>query len=148
MNIILICHEKPEWSKGEQIGIVPDAHEKLEYELHLCLRITKEGEARKAYVKGTRLTEFPDGTKFDWSYAEIVKRFGAQKMEATAKQIVLASPEQIKELNELLEIIKLPEGETDKWLKKANVETYAEMDENQISACINYLKTKKEGTKA
>ena len=145
MNVLLICHEKPEWSKGEQIGFVPDAHEKLEYELHLCLRILKEGESRKAYVKKSRLQEFMDASKFDWSYGEFVKKYGAKVMEAEAKQIILASPEQIKELEDLLEIIKLPEGETDKWLKKANVESYSEMDTNQVSACINYLKSKKEG---
>lgn len=145
MNVILICHEKPEWSKGEQIGFVPDAHEKLEYELHLCLRVVKEGESRKAYVKKTRLKEFIDGSKFDWSYQEFVKKYGAKVMEAEAKQITLATPEQVKELDDLLEVIKLPEGETEKWLKKANVETFGEMDTDKIAACINHLKTKREG---
>jgi hypothetical protein len=140
MNVILICHEKPEWSKGEQVGFVPDAHEKLEYELHLCLRITKEGDSRKATVKKSRLLEFTDGSRFDWSYAEFAKKFDRRVMEAAAKQIVLASPEQLAELNELLEIVRLPEGETDKWLKKANVESLSEMDSDKISACIAMLK--------
>lgn len=147
MNVILICHEKPEWSKGEQIGFVPDAHEKLEYELHLCLRVVKEGESRKAYIKKSRLKEFPDASKFDWSYAEFVKKYGKDVMEAQAKQIVLATAEQIKELNDLLEVIKLPEGETEKWLKKANVEKFEEMDTDKIASCIMHLKTKKEGVK-
>lgn len=145
MNVILICHEKPEWSKGEQIGFVPDAHEKLEYELHLCLRVTKEGEARKAYVKKTRLKEFPDGSKFDWSYGEFVKKFGTKIMEAEAAQIILATPEQLSELNTLLEIVRLPEGDIDKWLKKANADTFADMALSQIAACITMLKTKIKG---
>jgi hypothetical protein len=140
MNVILICHEKPEWSKGEQIGFVPDAHEKLEYELHLCLRITKEGDSRKALVKKSRLIEFIDGTRFDWSYAEFTKKFDKKVMEANAKQIVLASPEQLAELNELLEIVRLPDGEIEKWLKKANVESLAEMTSDKIGACITMLK--------
>lgn len=145
MNVILICHEKAEWANGEQIGFVPDSHDKLEYELHLCLRIVKEGESRKAYVKKSRLKEFPDGSKFDWSYNEFSKKFGKQVLEADAKQIILATPEQVKELNDLLEVIKMPDGDTDKWLKKANVETFSEMNSDQISACINFLKNKKEG---
>lgn len=140
MNVILICHEKPEWSKGEQIGFVPDAHEKLEYELHLCLRITKEGDSRKAAVKKSRLIEFVDGSRFDWSYEEFTKKFNRKVMEATAKQIVLASQEQLAELNDLLEIVRLPEGEVEKWLKKANVETLAEMTSDKLSACIEMLK--------
>lgn len=147
MNVILICHEKPEWSKGEQIGYIPDAHEKLEYELHLCLRIVKEGEGRKAYIKKSRLSEFPDSSRFDWSYAEFVKKFGAAKMEAQAKQIVLASIEQVTELNRLLDTVKLPEGETEKWLKKANVEIFSEMDADKIQKCIDSLNAKLKGEK-
>lgn len=142
MNVILICHEKPEWSKGEQVGFVPDAHEKLEYELHLCLRITKEGESRKAYVKKTRLKEFPDGAKFDWSYAEFVKKYGTKTMEAEAAPIVLATSEQLIELNTLLEIVRLPDGETEKWLKKANAESFSDMDSDKVAACITMLKGK------
>lgn len=142
MNVILICHEKPEWSKGEQIGFVPDAHEKLEYELHLCLRITKEGDSRKAAVKKSRLIEFVDGSRFDWSYEEFTKKFNRKVMEATAKQIVLASQEQLAELSELLEVVRLPDGEIEKWLKKANVETLAEMPSDKLDACITMLKGK------
>jgi len=140
MNVILICHEKPEWSRGEQIGFVPDAHEKLEYELHLCLRISKEGESRKATVKKSRLIEFSDGGRFDWSYAEFAKKYDRHIMEAQAKQISLASPESLTELNELLEIVRLPEGEVEKWLKKANVESLSEMTNDKIDACITMLK--------
>lgn len=140
MNVILICHEKPEWSKGEQVGFVPDAHEKLEYELHLCLRITKEGDSRKAFVKKSRLTEFPDGSRFDWSYAEFAKKYDKRIIEAEAKQIVLASPEQLAELAGLLEIVRLPDGEVEKWLKKANVESLSEMGSDKIEACITMLK--------
>lgn len=142
MNVILICHEKPEWSKGEQVGFIPDAHEKLEYELHLCLRITKEGDSRKAFVKKSRLIEFAEGSRFDWSYAEFARKYDKRIMEAAAKQIVLASQDQLDELNELLEVVRLPDGEIEKWLKKANVEKLSEMDSEKIQACIEMLKGK------
>lgn len=140
MNVILICHEKAEWSRGEQVGFIPDAHEKLEYELHLCLHITNEGDSRKAFVKKSRLIEFPSRSRFDWSYAEFTKKYSKQVMEAAAKQVVLASPEQLHELNELLEIVRLPEGEIEKWLKKANVESLSEMSGDKLAACITMLK--------
>lgn len=140
MNVILICHEKPEWSRGEQVGFIPDAHEKLEYELHLCLRITNEGDSRKAFVKKSRLIEFPDRSRFDWSYAEFTKKYSKQVMEASAKQVVLASPEQLAELDLLLETVRLPDGEIEKWLKKANVESLSEMSGDKLAACITMLK--------
>lgn len=145
MNVILICHEKPEWSKGEQIGFIPDAHEKLEYELHLCLRLVKEGESRKAYVKKSRLSEFQDASRFDWSYVEFANKFGKKTLEADVKQLTLATPEQVAEINRLLDTVKMPEGEVDKWLKKANVETFAEMDEDKIQKCIDALNSKLKG---
>jgi hypothetical protein len=61
-------------------------------------------------------------------------------MEATAKQLVIASPEQLAELNELLEIVRVPDGEIEKWLKKANVETLAELSDDKVQACIAMLK--------
>lgn len=141
MNVILICHEKAEWAKGEQIGYIPDAHEKLEYELHLCLQILKEGDGRKAFVKKSRLKEFTDASRFDWSYVEFAKKFGIDKMEAKAKQIVLSTPEQIAEVNRLLEVVKLTDSKKDKWLTD-NIENLGEVESRIIEDIINHLKGK------
>lgn len=142
LNVVLIAHEKPLWFKGEQTGVTFDAWEKLEYELHLCLNIIKTGDTRKAFVKKSRLQEFPDATSFDWSYAEFSRKYGKEIIEAKATQIILATPEQISELNKLLEVVKLPEGEVEKWLKKANVDSFEEMDSDKVDACIKSLKIK------
>ena len=142
MNVILIAHEKSLWFKGEQVGVTFDAAEKLDYELHLCLNIVKQGDSRKAIVKKTRLLEFPDASNFPWSYSDFADRFGRLVIEGNVKQIVLATQEQLAELTTLLEVVKLPEGETDKWFKKANAESFADMDTAKIAACINLLKGK------
>lgn len=142
MNVIMIAHEKALWFKGEQIGVTFDGADKLDYELHLCLNIMKIGESRKAFVKKTRLLEFPDGSNFAWSYNEFANKYGRSVIEGKVKQIVLATSEQLAELNTLLEVVKLPEGETDKWLKKANAEKFADMDSDKVAACITMLKGK------
>ena len=120
MNVVMIAHEKALWFKGEQIGVTFDGADKLDYELHLCLNIVKTGVTRKAFVKKSRLAQFPDATNFPWSYQDFSTKYGKDIIEGAVVQIVLATPEQLAELNTLLEIVKLPEGETDKWLKKAN----------------------------
>lgn len=140
MNVVMIAHEKSLWFKGEQIGVTFDGADKLDYELHLCLNIVKQGESRKAFVKKTRLVEFPDATSFAWSYEDFATKYGKSVIEGGVRQIVLATPEQLAELNTLLELVKLPDGETDKWLKKANAESFADMDFDKIQACINMLK--------
>jgi hypothetical protein len=146
MNVILIAHEKSEWGmvKGQrsEIGSTFDAWDRLGYELHLILHITKAGTKRAATVTKSRLLGFPEGASFAWSYADVADRYGRSVIEANATQIVLASPEQVGEIKRLLEIVKLPEGTTDKWLKKAEADDWGEMNAEQISKCIAALRAK------
>lgn len=142
MNVILIAHEKPLWANGEQIGVTFDAHEKLEYELHLCLNIIKTGATRKAFVKKTRLMEFVDASNFDWSYDEFSKRYGKDVMEKKSQQIVLATPEQIAEANRLLGIVKLSETDKqDKWIAD-NASMLSEVEYEKMDKILTHLKGK------
>lgn len=151
MNAVIIAHQKDIWGKGERgqqevVGQSFDGWDKLEYELHLILRIGKLGTGanakRSAYIGKSRLTGFPEGEKFDWSYAEFAKRYGKDIIEKAAVPIVLASPEEVAELTHLLTVVKLPEGQVEKWLTKAGVDDFDEMNSAQIQGCINYLKGK------
>jgi len=151
MNVVMIAHEKPLWgldAKGnrEEIGKTFDAWEKLEYELHFVLRITKIGAADKAMrfanVGKSRLTGFPEGTRFDWSYAEFAARYGKDVIEKCVVPVVLASPEQVAEVERLLGVVKVPEGLTEKWFTKAGVDGFGEMDKDTIDKCIAFLKEK------
>lgn len=142
MNVVMIAHEKSLWFKGEQVGVTFDGADKLDYELHLCLNIVKQGDTRKAFVKKTRLVEFPDATNFPWSYEDFATKYGKKVIEGGVKQLVLATPEQLAELDELLDVVKVNEGEPEKWLKKANADTFADMDTIKIAACIDMLKSR------
>lgn len=139
MNVILIAHEKSLWKNGEQIGETFDCWDKLEYELHLLLNIFKQGNTRKARITKTRLQGFIDSEIFNWSYEDFAKKYGKDIIEAEAKPIKLATPEQVAEISRMLEIVNIPEKETEKWLKKANAESWAEMETDQIEACIEYI---------
>lgn len=144
MNVVMIAHEKPMWgtdTKGErtEIGVTFDAWDKLEYELHLCLNIFKQGKDRKARVTKTRLTGFPEAEVFPWSFADFAGRYGKDVIEQASKQIVLASPEQLAKVKNLLEIVKLPEGQVEKWFKAGGVETWEEMDAVKVQAVIDYI---------
>lgn len=154
MTVILIAHEKEEWGqndKGEriQIGATFDAWDKLEYELHLALHIVKAGPKRVARVRKTRLQEFPDASSFPWSYAEFSERYGRDIIEQEAKQMALATPEQIAEWEQLVRAVNFPQESVQKWLKAGNAETFAELETGNASACIAALRktipTPKEG---
>lgn len=143
MNVILICHEKPMWSGGEQIGQTYDAWDKLEYELDLTLQIQKRGsDKRIASVRKTRLAGFQDGTTFDWSYREFAQRYGKDALEGDNRPIALASADQVTTIKQLVKSIRIDQDEIDKWYAKAGVDSFEEMDVSTISKCIEFL-TKK-----
>lgn len=149
LNAIVIAHEKDLWGlsangQREAIGKTFDAWDKLEYDLHLVLRIAKlgagENAKRFAYIGKSRLTGFPEGTRIDWNYTDFAARYGKDVIEREVVALVLATPEQVAEVTRLLEVVKLPEGLTDKWFKAAGVDSWAEMSESQISKCIEAIK--------
>lgn len=148
MNAIVIAHQKDQWgldAKGnrEVIGQTFDAYEKLEYDLHFVLRISKMGSGtgakRFANIGKSRLIGFPEGERFEWSYAEFAERYGKDVIEKETVPVVLASAEQVAELRRLLDLVKLPDGMTEKWLSKAGAESWEEMNSEQITGCINHL---------
>lgn len=156
MNVILISHEKAEWgqdAKGErvEIGQTFDCYDKLEYELDLCLNIIKTGPVRNARVRKSRLEGFKDGSVFPWSYPDFSKLYGKDIIEKKSEALNLATDEQLGELQRLMTIVKLPEGQEEKWLKQANVDNWSEMETTRIGKAIDHIKktylTTSEGAK-
>ncbi|MDE2104454.1 MAG: AAA family ATPase [Patescibacteria group bacterium] len=147
MNAVIICHQKELWglnnkNQREVIGYTFDCQEKLEYDLHLVLRIAKMGSSRYAYIGKSRLPSFPEGDNFDWSYQSFADRYGQDVIEKESKTLDLATPEQLSEIAKLLETIKVPDGWQDKVFKNAGVDTWEEMDTDKLAKYITTLKEK------
>lgn len=145
MNVVLISHEKPEWgtdSKGQraEIGATFDCYDKLSYELDLCLNIVKAGPSRMARVTKSRLLEFPDTSNFPWSYKDFAAKYGKDVIEKKSEILVLAKPEQLAEIKNLLSVVKLPDGQEEKWLKAAQVDGWEEMSSDRISKAIDHIR--------
>jgi hypothetical protein len=136
MNVILICHQKSQWKDGKEVGVTFDGWDKLEYELHLAMRIQKVGAERRAFIGKTRLIPFPEGESFPWSYADFAKRYGQGVMETEAKPTVLASDAQVTEFKTLVSKLKLaPET-----IEKLNAEPAAEMEAEKIEKWLVWLR--------
>lgn len=144
LSVVLVAHEKALWSDTKQIGTTFDAWDKLEYELDLVLNIVKTGDTRKAFVKKSRLTQFPEGSNFEWNYEAFAKIYGKDIIETVAKPVVLATDEQVTEVKKLLENIKLTDSVKDKWIE-ANKDNLAEIEIERVADVINHLKNKLEG---
>jgi len=147
MNVLFIAHSKPEWgvdSKGErsEIGQTFDCWDKLEYELHLALEIYKQGPTRKAKVRKSRLQGFPDASAFEWSFTEFANRYGASIIAKAPVQVVLATGEQVAEIERLLSIVKVDEADIEKWKTKAGAESFAEFTTAQATGILTVLNKK------
>jgi hypothetical protein len=145
MNVILIAHEKAEWGQNEkgervEIGQTFDCWEKLEYELHLALRIVKQGKSRKAFIRKSRLVGFPEAESFAWAYNEFADRYGREIIEGAVKQITLATPEQIADIQRLLGAVKVDDDFVQKCFAKAGAQAWSELEADQIEKVISFLK--------
>src|SRR5581483_488044 len=110
------------------------------YWFDLVLELGKKGKKRFAKVVKTRVEQFPDEDVFEWSYDAIKRRYDTTILEREAIVVQLATPEQVREIKDLLSVVRLPEGTTDKWFAKAGVDTWEDMPGDVIAKCIEYVK--------
>jgi hypothetical protein len=145
MNVLFIAHSKSEWgldSSGQrsEIGQTYDGWDKLSYELHLSLEVYKQGPERKAAVRKSRLTGFPDAHVFEWSYAKFAALYGKSIIESKSTTITLASADQVAEVKRLVEVLRFPMEDVEKWFTKAGATSFDEMTTEQVAKCIEHLK--------
>jgi len=141
MNVVITAHAKPEYGQNlAKIGYTFDGWKQLDYWFDLVVELGKKGKKRFAKVVKTRLDSFPDEDVFEWSYDAIKRRYDVNMLEKEASQMKLATPEQVREIKELLGIVRLPEGTVDKWFAKAGVDLWEDMPSDAVQKCIEYVK--------
>jgi adenosyl cobinamide kinase/adenosyl cobinamide phosphate guanylyltransferase len=146
MNVIITSHAKNEYGAGMTlIGQTFDCYKKLDYLFDVVFEIQKRGKDRVGVVKKTRVEAFLDNETFPFSYAEIAKRYGKEILEKSAEVEVLANTDQLKELNRLIELLKITEETIEKWLKNSDSETFDEMKSDHIQKVIDHLKSQVKG---
>lgn len=143
MNVVITAHAKTEYGQNlAKLGYTFDGWRQLDYWFDLVVELTKKGKKRYAKVVKTRLEQFPDEDVFEWSYDAILKRYDAGTLEREANVIQLATAEQIREIKDLLALVRLPEGLVDKWFGKAGVDTWEDMPADVVAKCIEFVKNR------
>jgi len=146
MNVIITSHAKNEYGNNLVVlGQTFDCYKKLDYLFDLVFEIQKRGKERVGIVKKTRIEGFNDLEQFPFNYEEIAIRYGKDILEKDAQQEQLATKEQVEELKRYIELLKVSEEITEKWLTKSNSETFDEMKSEDIQKCIDLLKSKING---
>jgi hypothetical protein len=146
MNVIITCHSKNEYGQNLSIlGQTYDGYKKLDYLFDLVFEIQKRGTNRIGLVKKSRIESFPDSDTFPFSYDEIAERYGREILERDAVAQELATPEQVKEITRLIDLLKVPEETYQKWLDKSNSENFSDMPTDSLKKCIDHLTAKIKG---
>lgn len=146
MNVIITSHSKNEYGQGMIVlGQTFDCYKKLDYLFDIVFEIQKRGKERVGVVKKTRIETFGDGETFPFSYEEIAKKYGKKVLEKTASIELLSTKEEVSEVKRLIELLKIPEENYQKWLNKASAESFDEMKSEDIKKCIDHLKSQVTG---
>jgi hypothetical protein len=143
MNVIITSHAKNEYGQNLAVlGQTFDCYKKLDYLFDLVFEVQKRGKDRIGLIRKSRIETFPDGEQFPFSYDEIATRYGKDILEKDAVAEKVASRDQIARLRMLIELYKEPEEIVQKWLDKANAESFDEMNESIISKLITHMENK------
>lgn len=152
MNVVVTAHEKNEYgAKLEVVGKTFDGYRKLDYVFDLWLQLERQRKTHKrlALVRKTRLREFPDMSRFEWTYQAIQERYGAQRLEKGVERIELATPEQVERFRYLLSQLS---DEQIKYLKidkaLATVEDIADLSAQRIARGIQLIEEYKAAQQA
>jgi len=143
MNVVITAHAKTEYGQNfTKLGYTFDGWRQLDYWFDLVVELGKKGKKRLARVVKTRIEGFPDEDLFEWSYDAIRNRYDAEMLEKQAEAMRLASAEQVREIKDLLSVVRLPDGMVEKWFAKAGVEDWEDMPGDVIAKCIEYVKNR------
>ena len=144
-NLICTAHQKAKYEANQIVGQTTDASKNIEADMSIVIYLHKPANNQPpslARVQKWRRDPEDDrglvpGT-FLFTMDEFLKIHGLT-MDGKRHEVSMAKPEQIAELTRLLEIVKLPEGVTDKWLSKAKAESWAELTEETIVKCLAHV---------
>lgn len=151
MNVLVTCHEKTKYEKGEEIGKTADVNEKLEYALGSVINIKRLGNKVKCFIDKSRYKQLPTGASFDFSdgYPLMCELLGKELFEKQSKNEVLASPEQIEEALRLIANLNVPEDWLNKRIASCRAATMEELSEKDMQDLIDLMldRVKQKGVK-
>jgi hypothetical protein len=143
MNVIITSHSKNEYGQNLAVlGQTFDCYKKLDYLFDLVFEIQKRGKERVGLVRKSRIESFPDGETFPFSYDEIAERYGRLVLERDAIAEKLASKDQIEHLKYLIDLLKEPEENIQKWFDKAQAGSFEEMNESVVQKLVQHMENK------
>lgn len=152
MNVVLICHQKDKWERREReliyAGSTYDGYKKLHYELDLWLQTKMVGTKRFATIAKSRIDAFPAFTDINLDFSTFQKLYGASVIDEEVAPITLATIEQLTEIQRIVDLLKIPQEDLDKWLAKAQAVELDDLSKENATKFLAFLTSKLKGTNA
>lgn len=143
MTVILVCHQKDKWERRERelvmAGSTFDGFPKMEYDLDLWLETKLQGSKRFATIVKSRIEGLPVATDIPLDYETFKKLYGEDVVEGDVKAITLASDAQVAEIKRLVDLLKVPEDQCDKWLAKFQAVEWEDLSKENATKLLEYL---------
>lgn len=144
MNVILVAHTKAKWArKGNEIyqdGNTFEGYPKMEYDLDLFLEIMP---GHKTFlIKKSRIESLPQGESMPLDFKHFAEIYGSDILNSESSPANMATDEQVKKLNGLVEALNISEEQVSKWHKQVDVDDFNEMTQDQITSLIEKLNKK------
>jgi len=146
MNIIMTAHQKDIYgSSMNKIGVGPDSMKGDNYFFDNVFQLNVEaGKAIANTIKQRSEPlyppRFPD--RFEWSYEAFCNYYGKDILEKASTPIAMATTEQIARVKQLIETIKVPDTQIEKWFTAFDVDEWEETTSEQIQKCLDLMEKK------
>lgn len=149
MAVIFIAHQKDKWGgTGNNRGVIGttyDGYEKLESVLDLWLEMSVSKTGRVCIARKSRIESIPPGAVINADYLDIANIYGGKELvEKEASPVILASKEQISEVEKLIKKLGINPDDIQKWLAKVGVDSFEEASTESVQKWINYYSGKDE----
>jgi len=142
MNVLCIYHQKIEYGPNfSKIGVSFDGMKGDGYFYDPAFRVEASGNDRIAIKIKERAeigeNQFPD--TFPWSYQNFLKYHGKDIIEKVAVPVAMANSALVKEVEKLVDVIKIDSKIIEKWFEKANADTWHDFSQVQLEKCHDDL---------
>lgn len=149
-NLYAFAHVKGKWKDQKLVGETADGAKNIEGDVSVVLHVYPQEDQNGNQIfpsiakvkKWRRLPDDPRGAVPPQFPFEVDKFIEIAGDDVTRKQekVDVATAEQVNEIVELLDKVKIDPALLNKWHTKAGTETWGEMTKDTLQACIDYIK--------
>jgi hypothetical protein len=141
MNVIVVAHEKMKFADNKETGKTYDISDKMAYSLGSVWQMKLMGKSRKLFIEKTRYKELKtsDHINFDDGFNVLKSLFSEEIFVRKSNIEELATPEQVKSFNHLIQIFNVPTETIQKWLINTQATEIENMPRKLIQEYIDKL---------